>query len=174
MSNFDSGSYTPKKIGNFNVPKTLIECKVDTLAFLEVLLRKNIATWDEIEEIREAVVLHMNVMYPELQFSYTTPQPLKDQAPITPPDEPAKPLFYSAPPPEVLAAQQGGATSSPLYASAQPKIMPGNAAPKVTQQTVRTEGVAPAAGGEVKATEAPKPFAGGQPKIMTNVPRKKI
>ncbi|MEK7432356.1 MAG: hypothetical protein AABZ74_04425, partial [Cyanobacteriota bacterium] len=78
----DLNNSTPKKIGNFNIPKTVIECKVDTLAFLELLLRKKIATWDEIEEVRETVVLHMNVIYPELQLSYSSPAPLKDQAPL--------------------------------------------------------------------------------------------
>ena len=43
--------YTPKKIGNFNIPKSVIECKIDTLAILELMLRKNIASWEEIDEI---------------------------------------------------------------------------------------------------------------------------
>ncbi|MFN8671207.1 MAG: hypothetical protein U0457_03880 [Candidatus Sericytochromatia bacterium] len=98
----DLNNSTPKKIGNFNIPKTVIECKVDTLAFLELLLRKKLVTWDEIEEVREAVVLHMNVMYPELQLSYSSPPPLKDQAPLANEEE-KKPLFYSAPPPDLAS-----------------------------------------------------------------------
>jgi hypothetical protein len=92
--------YTPKKIGNFNIPKSVIECKIDTLAILELMLRKNIASWEEIDEIREAVVLHLNVMFPELQLTYSTPPPMKEEAPFMPPEAPAKPLFYSAPPPD--------------------------------------------------------------------------
>lgn len=189
MSLDSSGGYTPKKIGNFNIPKTIIECKVDSLAFLELLLRKNIATWDEIEEIRAAVVLHLNVMYPDLQLSYATPQSLKDQAPIAAPEDPAKPLFYSAPPPEVLNATQASSNptpneapkpvaGSPLYHTAQPKILQGSTPPKVMQQTVKSEPKM-----DTQTTDAtsstPKPTSGTPapqptPRIMPNIPRKKI
>lgn len=184
MSLDSSGGYTPKKIGNFNIPKTLIECKVDSLAFLELLLRKNIATWEEIEEIRAAVVLHLNVMYPELQLSYATPQSLKDQAPIAPPEDPAKPLFYSAPPPEVLNATQGvtpteapkpSSGTSPLYHTAQPKIMQGASnPPKVMQQTVKAEPKLDpeTTGNAPQKKQTPTPSA--SPRIMPNIPRKKI
>ncbi len=124
MADFDN--ITPKKIGNFNIPKNLIECKVDTLAFLEILLRKNICTWEEIEEIREVVVMHMNVMFPDLQLSYTTPLPLKDQGPLTPPDEPKKPLYYNAPPPEMDNVDEVKKPMhvNPLYQNVQPpKVM---------------------------------------------------
>lgn len=154
MNNFDN--VTPKKIGNFNVPKNVIECKIDTLAFLELLLRKNICTWEEVEEVREAVVMHLNVIFPELQLSYTTPQPLREQAPITPPEQPQKPLYYTANPTDienVSAApsqsqdqQQGQETAPsqpqaqpiqhsqnrPLFHTAAPKVMGGSAKPGMT------------------------------------------
>lgn len=142
MNNFDN--VTPKKIGNFNVPKNVIECKIDTLAFLEVLLRKNICTWEEIEEIREAVVMHLNVIFPELQLSYSTPQPLKDEAPITPPDQPQKPLYYTANPTDIETVpsqsspqvKQDAAPRAPevkpLFHTAAPKVMGGNTKPSMS------------------------------------------
>src|SRR3712207_9558577 len=45
----------PKIVGGFNIPKTVIETKVDTLTFLELLLRKGLCTDEEIDEIRAAV-----------------------------------------------------------------------------------------------------------------------
>ena len=69
----------PKIIGGFNLPKAVIESKVDTLTFLEILIRKNIITPDELDEIRAAVVEHLNILYPELDLSYTTPPPLGQQ-----------------------------------------------------------------------------------------------
>ncbi|MBC7544429.1 MAG: hypothetical protein H7338_17040 [Candidatus Sericytochromatia bacterium] len=101
----------PKIVGNFNIPKAVIESKVDTLTFLELLLRKGLATDEEIDEIRSAVVAHLNVMYPELRLSYATPLPLAEQAPLDPaltnPDAPTKPvkaapLFIDAAPPKFL------------------------------------------------------------------------
>lgn len=133
MNNFDN--VTPKKIGNFNVPKNVIECKVDTLTFLEVLLRKNICTWEEIEEIRETVVMHLNVIFPELQLSYSTPAPLNEQAPITPPEQPQKPLYYTPSPTEFETVNQNSPSpevkqdapkpqeNKPLYYSNAPKVM---------------------------------------------------
>jgi hypothetical protein len=147
MNQFND-NFTPKKIGNFNIPKNVIECKIDTLAVLELLLRKNVASWEEIDEIREAVVMHMNVMYPELQLTYSTPQPMKDEAPIGPPDQPQKPLFYSAPPPEVAnmgntpevkedpKAKPPLSSTPPLYQNAQP--------PKITSSMPRPGGPSPA------------------------------
>lgn len=153
MPDFDN--ITPKKIGNFNIPKNVIECKVDTLAFLELLLRKNICTWEEIEEIREAVVMHMNVMYPELQLSYSTPAPLNEQAPLTPPEEPKKPLYYNAPPPELSQtpttspepqAAKPNIEQKPLYQTVQPpKILsnvPRNA--NIPPRTTQSSSAAPA------------------------------
>lgn len=133
MNNFDN--VTPKKIGNFNIPKNVIECKVDTLTFLEILLRKNICTWEEIEEIRETVVMHLNVIFPELQLSYSTPAPLNEQAPITPPEQPQKPLYYTPSPtefetvntpqasPEVKQEAPKPQENKPLYYSNAPKVM---------------------------------------------------
>jgi hypothetical protein len=99
----------PKIVGGFNIPKAVIEGKVDTLTFLELLLRKGLATAEEIDEIREAVVLHLNVLYPDLQLSYSTPAPLADQvnqvaetAGTKPAAAPGAPLFIDAPPPKFL------------------------------------------------------------------------
>jgi hypothetical protein len=95
----------PKIVGNFNIPKAVIESKVDTLTFLELLLRKGLASDEEIDEIRASVVAHLNVMYPELQLSYATPPSLAEQAPIEtakPPSGPAAPRFIDAPPPKFL------------------------------------------------------------------------
>lgn len=144
MTQFND-SFTPKKIGNFNIPKNVIECKIDTLALLELLLRKNVATWEEIDEIREAVVMHMNVMYPELQLTYSTPQPMKDEAPIGPPETPKQPLFYTAPPPEMAGslkpevkddkAKQSIPVSPPMYQNVQPPKI--NSMPRSGQLPVK-------------------------------------
>ncbi len=137
---------TPKKIGSFNIPKSVIECKIDTLAILELLLRKNVASWEEIDEIREAVVMHLNVMYPELQLTYQTPKPLKDEAPIpgTEPQQPQKPLFYSAPPPEVTNASPSAPPSSapkeevkPLQQPASPPLFHNAQPPKIASSVPR-------------------------------------
>ena len=93
-----------KIVGNFNIPKAVIENKVDSLTFLELLLRKGLATDEEIDEIRAAVVAHLNVMYPDLRLSYATPLPLAEQAPFEQPAAkgPGAPLFIEAPPPKFL------------------------------------------------------------------------
>lgn len=154
----------PKKIGNFNIPKTVIECKVDTLAFLELLLRKKLVTWDEIEEVREAVVMHMNIMYPELQLSYSSPPPLKDQAPL--PEEEKKPLFYSAPPPDLVG--QTVPAPSPVEPVAEtPKVQSNTASPLYAASV-----------NQPRITNAMKPGErpmSAPPRSMSNTPpRKKI
>lgn len=114
QDNIDS-EVTPKNIGNFNIPKAVIENKVDTLAFLEILVRKQIISTTELDEIRAAVVAHLNQLYPELELSYTTPEALASQAPlpesmIAQPEAgsegvnqaPAKPLYHSASPPKFI------------------------------------------------------------------------
>ncbi len=200
MNNFDN--VTPKKIGNFNIPKNVIECKVDTLTFLEILLRKNICSWEEIEEIRETVVMHLNVIFPELQLSYSTPAPLKDQAPLTPPEQPQKPLYYTPSPnefetvnqqaPEVKQEAPKAPEVKPLYHSAPPKVI---SATKSSQSAIRpinqTPSSTPVAQPEAQAqaeTTAPQPQAGinpnptpkplipnaGPPKILNAPPRKKM
>ncbi len=167
MNNLDN--MTPKKIGNFNIPKNVIECKIDTLAFLELLLRKNICTWEEVEEVREAVVMHLNVIFPELQLSYTTPQPLRDQAPITPPEQPQKPLYYtanptdienvSAPTPEIRTENpaQSSPQNRPLFHTAVPKVMGGSANVK--------QGVSP-----IRPINQNYPSANPAPKAPENTP----
>lgn len=103
----------PKTIGGFNIPKAVIEAKVDTLTFLEILVRKGLVTTEELDEIRATVVEHLNVLYPELKLSYTTPPPLSEQAPIQaqaaqpvaakPVIKPGTPpLFVPAPPPNFI------------------------------------------------------------------------
>lgn len=90
----------PKIIGGFNIPKAVIEAKIDTLTFLEILIRKGIITSEELDEIRAAVVEHLNILYPELKLSYTTPPSLSEQAPIQPTKpQQAVPLYASQPPP---------------------------------------------------------------------------
>lgn len=64
----------PGLIGNFNIPKAVIENKVDVLTFLELMVRKGIVTAQELDEIRAAVVAHLNAAYPALELSYTTPE----------------------------------------------------------------------------------------------------
>lgn len=106
---------TPKVIGGFNIPRSVIENKVDVLTFLEILVRKKVITTEELDEIRAAVVAHLNVMYPELQLSYTTPESLATQAPFPDANAPvistvptsekkpdSPPLFYQAPPPKFI------------------------------------------------------------------------
>jgi len=162
---------TPKKIGNFNIPKTIIECKVDTLTILELLLRKNLATWEEIDEIREAVVMHLNVLYPELQLTYSTPAPLKEEAPLPNQQEPKvqKPLFYSAPAPDLSENIQ-----------AESKIAPSSSAPKITQYSAKpfvqqnkaVENVSEVKENtEQETNEAPKKV---MPKMMPTPPRRKF
>lgn len=181
-------NYTPKKIGNFNIPKTLIETKVDTLAILEVMLRKNIATWEEIDEIREAVVMHLNAIYPELQLSYATPKPLYQEAGFDKKDEPAKPLFYTPPPPElekIETVKKEAPKEMPLYQTNQPKILQQRTGPVIQQkeeireevkkeikqevQEQREEVKAP-----VNPVSTPPKIMTGPPKILTTPPRKKM
>lgn len=92
----------PKVVGGLNFPKSVIETKVDVLTFLEILVRKQIVTYEEIDEIREAVVAHLNVLYPELKLSYGTPAPLNEQAPLEAEKPAAAPLYAAAPPPNFI------------------------------------------------------------------------
>ncbi len=70
-------AFIPGLIGNFNIPKAVIENKVDVLTFLELMVRKEIITAQELDEVRAAVVAHLNAAYPELELSYSTPQELQ-------------------------------------------------------------------------------------------------
>lgn len=182
-------NYTPKKIGNFNIPKTLIETKVDTLAILELMLRKNIATWEEIDEIREAVVIHLNAIYPELQLSYSTPKPLYQEAGFDKKEEPAKPLFYTPPPPElekIETVKKDTPKEIPLYQTNQPKILQQKTAPVIQQKEEIKEELKQEIKQEVQEQREeiksapvnpispPPKIVTGPPKILTNPPRKKI
>jgi hypothetical protein len=82
QQNSGADNTVPKTIGGFNIPKAVIENKVDVLTFLEILVRKNIITPEELDSVRAAVVAHLNIMYPELQLSYTTPEAMASQAPL--------------------------------------------------------------------------------------------
>lgn len=88
----ESDNSVPKLVGGFNIPKAVIENKVDVLTFLELMVRKNIVTPQELDEIRGAVVAHLNAAYPDLQLSYNTAGP-----PIPPPAKTMASGFQSAP-----------------------------------------------------------------------------
>ncbi len=75
----------PGLIGNFNIPKAVIENKVDVLTFLELMVRKGVVTAAELDDIRAAVVAHLNAAYPELDLSYTTPASPAQQSPMPAP-----------------------------------------------------------------------------------------
>lgn len=70
----DKEPVIPGLIGNFNIPKAVIENKVDVLTFLELMVRKGIVTPEELDDIRSAVVAHLNAAFPELELSYSTPE----------------------------------------------------------------------------------------------------
>ncbi len=84
MAASDQDPVIPGLIGNFNIPKSVIENKVDVLTFLELMVRKGIVTPEELDEIRSAVVAHLNAAYPELELSYSTPEG-GSQGPFNPP-----------------------------------------------------------------------------------------
>lgn len=103
MSDPAKEAFIPGLIGNFNIPKAVIENKVDVLTFLELLVRKNIVTAQELDEVRAAVVAHLNAAYPELELSYSTPEELAR----------AKQTQMQAPPPSVSTAPAAGAPTPP-------------------------------------------------------------
>jgi hypothetical protein len=85
----DKEPVIPGLIGNFNIPKAVIENKVDVLTFLELMVRKGIVTPEELDDIRSAVVAHLNSAFPELELSYSTPEggnkgPFNPPAPAAP------------------------------------------------------------------------------------------
>lgn len=122
----ESENSVPKIIGGFNIPKAVIENKVDVLTFLEILVRKNLVTAQELDEIRAAVVAHLNAAYPDLQLSLST------GSPIPPPAQPMSQAFASASPAQMPAAPpvntaipgtppaQSAPTTKPLYVQAAP------------------------------------------------------
>lgn len=81
----DNEALIPGLIGNFNIPKAVIENKVDVLTFLELMVRKGVVTAAELDDIRAAVVAHLNAAYPELDLSYTTPASSGQQSPMPAP-----------------------------------------------------------------------------------------
>lgn len=103
-------AFIPGLIGNFNIPKAVIENKVDVLTFLELMVRKNIITAQELDEVRSAVVAHLNAAYPELELSYSTPEELAKQSQ-------AKPVAAPVAPPAPVA-QTGGPTPPPSFSPA--------------------------------------------------------
>lgn len=76
----DKEAFIPGLIGNFNIPKSVIENKVDVLTFLELLVRKGIITAHELDDVRASVVAHLNAIYPELELAYATPESMGQQA----------------------------------------------------------------------------------------------
>lgn len=104
-------AFIPGLIGNFNIPKAVIENKVDVLTFLELMVRKNIITAQELDEVRAAVVAHLNAAYPELELSYATPEELSKAAPTAPaaPVTAAaqQPAAAPSPPPQFTPSGQG-------------------------------------------------------------------
>lgn len=102
----ESENSVPKIIGGFNIPKAVIENKVDVLTFLEILVRKNLVTAQELDDIRAAVVDHLNAAYPDLQLSMSA------GSPIPPPAKPMNQAFVSAPPPKTQPMQS--AAQSPV------------------------------------------------------------
>lgn len=89
----DKEPVIPGLIGNFNIPKAVIENKVDALTFLELMVRKGIVTPEELDDIRSAVVAHLNAAFPELELSYSTPEG-GNKGPFNPP-KPAAPKSNS-------------------------------------------------------------------------------
>lgn len=102
-------AFIPGLIGNFNIPKAVIENKVDVLTFLELMVRKNIITAQELDEVRSAVVAHLNAAYPELELSYATPEELTKSAPAAPVTAAAQQPTSAAaptPPPQFTPSSQ--------------------------------------------------------------------
>lgn len=101
-------AFIPGLIGNFNIPKAVIENKVDVLTFLELMVRKNIITAQELDEVRSAVVAHLNAAYPELELSYATPEELSKAAPPAPVTAAQQPAAAApSPPPQFTPSGQG-------------------------------------------------------------------
>jgi len=135
----ESDNSVPKLVGGFNIPKAVIENKVDVLTFLELMVRKNIVTPQELDEIRGAVVAHLNAAYPDLQLSYNTAGP-----PIPPPAKTMASGFQPVPPP-VIQPVAGGAppTSVPLPgvpATDQPAGAASTAAPTTSPSAAQPGG----------------------------------
>lgn len=108
-------AFIPGLIGNFNIPKAVIENKVDVLTFLELMVRKNIITAQELDEVRSAVVAHLNAAYPELELSYATPEELTKSTPAAP---------------VTAAAQAPVSSSSSAAPSPPPQFTPSSQAPQ--------------------------------------------
>lgn len=120
-------AFIPGLIGNFNIPKAVIENKVDVLTFLELMVRKGIITAQELDEVRAAVVAHLNAAYPELELSYSTPEELAKSAPQPPlattPAPSAPPTFTASgqgPQAEVKSAAAAAPADKPLWVAAAP------------------------------------------------------
>jgi hypothetical protein len=122
----ESENSVPKLVGGFNIPKAVIENKVDVLTFLEILVRKNIVTPQELDDIRGAVVAHLNAAYPDLQLSYNTPG-----APIPPPAKPMNSAFVSAPPPVMQPVAAGAPPTNVTVPTGPDAIQASTATPPV-------------------------------------------
>ena len=125
----ESENSVPKMVGGFNIPKAVIENKVDVLTFLEILVRKNIVSSQELDDIRAAVVEHLNAAYPDLQLSVAS------GSPIPPPAKPAQQAFMSAPPPMIkpTPAAKSAPSATPVAPGAAPAAPPAAAPAPVSK-----------------------------------------
>lgn len=122
----DKEALIPGLIGNFNIPKAVIENKIDVLAFLEIMVRKEIITANELDEIRAAVVAHLNAIYPQLELSYATPESMGQQAGLGGSALPQKAEAKTAPP---LYQPKSVPVSKPAAVPASPAVPTVNAPP---------------------------------------------
>ncbi|PKL78060.1 MAG: hypothetical protein CVV27_03975, partial [Candidatus Melainabacteria bacterium HGW-Melainabacteria-1] len=99
------------------------ENKVDVLTFLELMVRKGIVTAQELDEIRAAVVAHLNAAYPELELSYSTPEELARAASAQQPLQ-ATQQAASAPTPPPSFTPSAGAPQADVSASKPPVDKP--------------------------------------------------
>lgn len=132
----------PGIIGGMNLPKTVIENKVDVLTFLEILVRKEVITAKELDEVREAVVAHLNAMFPALELAYTTPDSMAKQAGMEP-----KPLQGSVAASAFQPAQSNAGTmaaSAFTSGAAKPAAVTPPAAPAAPKKEAPTAPAKPA------------------------------
>ena len=145
----------PGIIGGFNIPKGVIENKVDVLTFLEILVRKEIITASELDQIRNDVVAHLNAAYPDLALSYVQPQELKgpqQQKPAT------SIAAQSMAPPQSMAAKSMGSAATPTKMPPSAVVEnPADAVKKANEMSKAANSPAPQGGNSPLYYEAPRP-----------------
>ena len=178
-------AFIPGLIGNFNIPKSVIENKVDVLTFLELLVRKKIITASELDEVRASVVAHLNAIYPELELQYATPESMGQQAglggsslppqPKTGPAQSTAAAAFAKPmaaPTSTASFQPSEATKSFLAPDDKSGFMASNqVTPGQTATPTSTEEAPPEA---APAAEAPAPAAANKPLWVQAPPPKFI